>query len=62
MELENILAFIEDLNFPKSTLLRRFVVLKYVITVSLHVANMSLIKEFAVIFEQNIEYSIVVDT
>lgn len=62
MELEYILTFIEDLYFPKSTLFRRFVVLKYVIAVSLHIANMSLIKEFAVIFEQNIEYSIVVDT
>jgi hypothetical protein len=62
MKLEYILTFIEYLYFPKSTLFRRLIVLKYIITVLLHVANMGLIEKFAVIFKQDIEYPIVIDT
>jgi len=62
MKLEDILAFIENLNLPKSTLFGRFIVLKYIITIFFHKTNMGLIKEFAIIFEENIKYSIVVNT
>jgi hypothetical protein len=62
MKLKNIFPFIENLNLPKGTLFRGLIVLKYIITILFHVAYMCLIEEFAIVFEENIKYTIVVDT
>lgn len=62
MKLEDILTLVKNLNLPKWTIFGRLIVLEHIITILFHIANVGLIKEFAIIFEENIKYSIIVNT
>lgn len=62
MQLEGVLILLKDLAFPEgSILLQREVVLKHIISVIFHEANMCLVEVLTEIFEDDIEDAIVVD-
>lgn len=63
MKLENVLIFFKNHAFPKGTsFLYRFIVLKDIVAVVLHEADMCLIEVLTVIFEQDEEDTIVIDS
>lgn len=62
MQLKDILILLKNLAFPKGAiLLQRIEVLKHIISIILHEANMSLVEILTVIFEDYVEDAIVVD-
>ena len=62
VQLDYILILFEDLAFPKgAVLLQRKEVLKHIIAVILHEADMRLVKVLAVILEDYVEDAIIID-
>lgn len=62
MQFEDVLILLKDLAFPKGTIfLQRKEVLKNIISIIFHEANMCLVEVFAEIFEDNVEDAIIVD-
>jgi hypothetical protein len=63
MKLKNIIIFFKDLALPiKSLIFQRLKVLKYIVTILLHETNVGLTEIFTIIFEQNIENTVIIDS
>ncbi len=63
MKLKNIIIFFKDLAFPiRSLIFQRLKVLKYIVTILLHEANVGLAEIFTIIFKQNVENTVIVDS
>lgn len=63
MQLKNIIIFLKNLTFPIRSLIFQWLkVLKYIVTILLHETYMRLAEIFTIIFKQNVENTVIINS